>query len=326
VPNLLQICAALCEEAMNAATMTYPELFAAAVAEARRRDISVWDDTPPSNCTRLVNGLSLHYLDWGGDPAKPAMVLIHGARVNAHAWDFFSLEMRQDFHIYAIDLPGHGDSEWPADGDYSRSRLAADVSGLLDQLGLESMVLIGHSLGGAVATLVASNAPGRIRALGLVDSTLLAPTGPNPMAALVEGPDTFPTLEAFAQHAARFNPRREPDRLVLSLRWNTRQLADGSWTWKYDRALRQGRSGRPSGPRVDDFQTLWTALGELRVPVLFVRAAENSHLTDTAAERLRTLPHVHLVVVPDSAHNVMGDNPHIFKREVTDFLTTSGLL
>jgi pimeloyl-ACP methyl ester carboxylesterase len=311
---------------MNVATMTYAELFAAAVAEARRREIPVWDETPPVNRTRLVNGLSLHYLDWGGAD-KPPLMLIHGARVHAHTWDFFSLDMRQYFHIYAVDLPGHGDSEWAADADYNRSRLAADVSELIDQLGLESLILIGHSLGGSVATLVASHLPQRIRALGLVDTTLLMPARPYPLGGLLEGPDTFPTLEAFAQHAARFNKRRDPERLVLSLRWNTRQLPNGDWTWKYDRALRQsGASARPVGLRADDFDKLWAALGEIAAPVLFVRAAEHSHLSDEAAERLRALSNVRLVVVPNSAHNVMGDNPHVFKREVSEFLSAGGLL
>ncbi len=159
--------------------MTYEELFAAAVREAQRKDIQVWDETPPANRTCLVNGLRLHYLDWGGED-RPPLVLVHGARVNAHAWDFFSMEMRQYLHIYAVDLPGHGDSEWASDADYSRSRLAADVSGLIEHLSLESVVLIGHSLGGSVATLVASHVPQRLRALGLVDTTLVAPRGRTP--------------------------------------------------------------------------------------------------------------------------------------------------
>jgi pimeloyl-ACP methyl ester carboxylesterase len=161
----------------DVASMTYTELFAVAVGEARRKDIAVWDDTPPANCTATVDdGLRVHYLDWGGDD-KPALVLLHGARVHAHVWDFFSLELRQYFHIYALDLPGHGDSDWPADGDYSRSHLAAAIAGVIDQLGLKSFVLMGHSLGGSVAALVAAGMPAPKRALRLVD-TSIQPTPP----------------------------------------------------------------------------------------------------------------------------------------------------
>src|SRR4051794_2372139 len=135
--------------------MTYEELFAAAVDEALRQGIAVEDGQAPIKQTCAVNGQRLHYLDWGGADDTLPVVRLHGAWTNAHVWDFFSLQMRRHFHIYSVDLPGHGDSQWTAEGDYSRGRLARDVLGLIDALGLDELVLIGHSLGGSVATLVA---------------------------------------------------------------------------------------------------------------------------------------------------------------------------
>lgn len=293
--------------------MRYEELFAASVDEARRKDIQIWNEAPPLN--RTLNGV--HYLDWGGD-GLPPMVLVHGALVTAHVWDFFSLEMRERFHIYAVDLPGHGDSAWATEADYTRSRMASDVVSLIEQLELNQLVLIGHSLGGSVAALVAEQLPSRIPSLVLVDSTLL----PNPQppgggfAALLNGPTVFPSLEAFAKYAASLNPRRRPEQLMLSLQWNARQLEDGSWTWKYDPAVR--------GRRPPDFDRVWTALQTVSCPTLFVRAGENSHATAATVERLQTLPHVKIVVVPDAAHNVMGDNPLVFSHEIRDFLTQGG--
>jgi pimeloyl-ACP methyl ester carboxylesterase len=138
------------------------------------------------------------------------------------------------------------------------------------------------------------------------------------MAGLVNGPDTFPTIEAFAEHAAGFNPRRRADQLTLSLRWNARQRDDGMWTWKYDPALRQRRS--------PEFERVWAALQAVSCPILFVRAGESSHVTPEAMQRLRSLPNVKLVEVPDAAHNVMGDNPAGFSREVRTFLDSNSLL
>ena len=104
------------------APVTYEELFAAAVQEAHRQHIPVFDPTPPANrFARGTDGLRLHLLDWGGD-LKPPLVALHGMLTNAHVWDFFSLQLRERFHIYAVDLRGHGDSEWAADADYSRAR------------------------------------------------------------------------------------------------------------------------------------------------------------------------------------------------------------
>jgi pimeloyl-ACP methyl ester carboxylesterase len=134
----------------------------------------------------------------------------------------------------------------------------------------------------------------------------------------VNGPDTFPTIEAFAEHAAGFNPRRRADQLTLSLRWNARQREDGQWTWKYDPALRQRRS--------PEFERVWAALHSVRCPTLFVSAGENSHVTPEALGQLRTLSNVSVVEVPDAAHNVMGDNPVGFSREIRAFLASHGLL
>lgn len=59
-------------------------------------------------------------------------------------------------------------------------------------------------------------------------------------------------------------------------------------------------------------------------PILFVRASKRSHLTEEAAERREGLAHVRIVVVPQAAHSVMGDNPHAFRREIGEFLSAQG--
>jgi pimeloyl-ACP methyl ester carboxylesterase len=98
------------------------------------------------------------------------------------------------------------------------------------------------------------------------------------------------------------------------LRWNARELGDGRWTWKYDPALRE----TPLGPA--DFEDVWKALHAYRGPVLFIRAGEHSHVTESAAERLSALPNVRMQVVPDATHNVMSDNPLGFTDAVAAFL------
>jgi pimeloyl-ACP methyl ester carboxylesterase len=293
---------------------TYEDLFAAMLEAAQRKGISITDTSPPTRRTCLANGLALHFLDWGGEQLPP-MLLLHGALLQAHLWDFFSLEMRRQFHIHALDLPGHGDSQWSSDGIYSRPRVADAVARLVEKLDLTSLIVIGHSFGGSLGALVAARLADRVRAMVMVDSTLL-PTGrPGVRQRAAGGPAAFATFEDFAEHAAGLGGRqRNPARLSSSLRWNARQLENGSWTWKYDPALRQTSLG-PS-----DFEDVWSALQGFPHPVLFVRAGDHSHLSDEAADRLRTLPNVRLVVVPDAAHNVMSDNPSGFRREVAGFL------
>lgn len=296
--------------------MSDNDLFSATLAAARERGISVNNPAPPEDRTCIVNGLRLHYLDWGAS-GKPAMVLLHGFAVTAHAWDFFSLTARADFHMYALDHRGHGDSEWAPDGDYGRDRHVADLIAFVDALHLDSFVLIGHSLGGGVALLAASQLAGRVRALVIVDSTLGLRRGPNTVRQFIAGPDTFPSLEAFADYAIRLNPRRTRAGLLRSLPHNARQLPDGRWTWKYDPLLRD-----PNQPRTPpDFAAMWSALATAPCPIMYVRASASSHLADEFVPALASLaPRVRLVTVPHAGHSVMGDNPVAFAAVVRRFL------
>ena len=297
------------------------ELFADTVVAAQQRGLSFSDTTPPEDRFFDAEGLRLHYLDWG-QRGNPAMVLLHGFAVTAHAWDFFSLVARADFHVYALDHRGHGDSAWDPTGAYRRERYAADLIAFTETLRLDSLVLLGHSLGGSVALLAASRMPERVRALVVVDSMLGPRRDPTSVRRFVEGPDTFPSLEAFADHAARHNPRRTRAGLLRSLRYNARQRPDGLWTWKYDCALRD--RNRP--PHPTDFSSIWAALRATTCPVLYVRAGVSSHLDDGLLAPLAALgPRVRVATVSGAAHSVMSDKPAEFERLVRAFLCEEGI-
>lgn len=292
------------------------DMFEATIAAARQRGLTFCDTTPPTDRYATIDNLRLHYLDWG-QAEKPAMILLHGFAVTAHTWDFFSLSARSRFHIYALEHRGHGDSGWAPDGDYRRERYAADLVVFGEALQLDSFVLIGHSLGGSVALLAASQRPERIRALVIVDSMLGPRRDPTSVRRFVEGPDTFPSLEAFADYAARLNLRRTRAGLLRSLRYNARQRPDGQWTWKYDPVLRDRNQPRP----LPEFASIWSALRATTCPVLYVRAGVASHLADELVAPLEALgPRVRVATVADAAHSVMSDNPVAFERLVSTFL------
>ena len=87
-----------------------------------------------------------------GDPAAPPMVLLHALGEQASDWVPVAPAFAERYRLYALDLRGHGDSDWP--GDYSFQLMRDDVIGLLDRLALRQVVLIGHSMGAVVAYLV----------------------------------------------------------------------------------------------------------------------------------------------------------------------------
>src|SRR5438445_165366 len=93
----------------------------------------------------LVKGLRLHALDWGGDGRTP-LLLLHGFTGHAHAWDTLSIALQPHFHVYALDQRGHGDSD-PADV-YNAIAAFDDINGVIGELGITSLVLVGLSMGG----------------------------------------------------------------------------------------------------------------------------------------------------------------------------------
>jgi len=122
-----------------------------------------------------AGGARLACRAWGAAGAPP-LVLLHGLGEGAADWAGVAPAFAPYWRVYAPDLRGHGRSEWP--GDYSVELMRADVLGFLDALGLDQVDLIGHSLGGLVACLLAQQRPGRVRRLILEDVGVLRPRRP----------------------------------------------------------------------------------------------------------------------------------------------------
>ncbi len=118
------------------------------------------------------NGIDVHYLRTGGE--KPPVLLLHGLMLNGACWRPLARVLEEEYDVVMPDGRGHGSSGVPDHG-YNYEELAKDVEGLIDGLGLVAPVLVGHSMGGMTAALVASRSAERLRGLVLVDPTFLTP-------------------------------------------------------------------------------------------------------------------------------------------------------
>jgi 3-oxoadipate enol-lactonase len=117
--------------------------------------------------TVATGGIHLAY-QVSGAPAAPPMVLLHGLGERGAGWAPVTARFAERHQVFALDLRGHGGSDWP--GTYSLQLMCDDVLGALDQLGLGTVTLIGHSMGGGVAYLAAMQRPGRIGRLIVEDA------------------------------------------------------------------------------------------------------------------------------------------------------------
>src|SRR5262249_52169250 len=91
--------------------------------------------------------LRLHYLFWG-DPANEPVVLVHGGRDHARSWDFVAQSLAGRYSVYALDLRGHGDSDWATGGQYRLSDHVIDLAKLVKEIGHPRVNIIAHSMGG----------------------------------------------------------------------------------------------------------------------------------------------------------------------------------
>ena len=119
-----------------------------------------------------TNGIDVHYLRTGG--AKPPVVLLHGLMGSGACWTPLARALEGEFDVIMPDARGHGGSSAPRHG-YRYDDLASDVVGLIRSLDLSRPVLLGHSMGGMTAAVVASRGEGILRGLILVDPTFLSP-------------------------------------------------------------------------------------------------------------------------------------------------------
>ena len=142
-----------------------------------------------------------------GEPGAPWMVLLHALGEQADDWSALAEHFASTYRVAAIDLRGHGRSDWP--GEYALERMRDDVVGVLDALGARGVVLVGHSLGGVVAYLVAEAEPERISRLVVEDACPPYPRNGRPMASRPGGPLEFDWAVVPAVHARLDDPDRQ---------------------------------------------------------------------------------------------------------------------
>lgn len=264
-----------------------------------------------------VNGVTLHYLDWGPADAPP-VVLLHGITGHARVWDHLAERLLPGRRVLALDQRGHGDSDPAPDDDYRVATMADDVAAFAGSLQLDRFALLGHSMGGRIAIQYAAAHAGRLERLVIVD------IGPDIELAglqrvrdmMSKSPERIESEEWAVEYIRRANPLQNLELLRQRVHHGLKRLPDGELTWKYAKGLRDMmRAGRR------DAVDLWEPLARIPCPTLVVRGAESDILSPGVAKKMtERLPDGRLVEIPGAAHTVPADRPDDFVRHVRAFL------
>lgn len=251
----------------------------------------------------------------------PRIVALHGAGLNAHSFDPFLLAL--DTPALSVDLAGHGQSDWRKDADYRPDHLADDVVTVFEQAISEPVVLVGHSLGGLTAALVAAAIPQLVSRLVVVDIT----PGISPrrdaggISEFITGQRVYESVDEIVDRAVRFGIGSDRAALTRGVTLNTRLRPDGLLEWTHHFAH---LDALPTGERDDPnpYAPIWASLQSLEIPVTLVRAA--SGILDDAhvAEWREQLPLSDVIEVRGS-HNLHESAPLPLAAVVTRVLGSS---
>jgi pimeloyl-ACP methyl ester carboxylesterase len=273
--------------------------------------------------------LKLQFWDWGTD-GKPAMILVHGGLDHARSWDWVARALRDDYHVYALDLRGHGNSAWAPGALYSVAEHVLDLSALADIINAFPVYIVGHSLGGIVTLLYAGVYPERVKKIVAIEGL-----GPPPnhrvhkpaserMREWIEGvrklenrqPHSYPDLATAVARMKEANPFLSDEVAKHLTLHGTNWNADGSIIWKFDN---YARIFAPYGMNMEDAKEM---LSRIQCPTLLFWGRQSWAQDPEIDGRASVIPNSRLVKVDKAGHWVHHDQLEIFLRETKSFLAS----
>jgi pimeloyl-ACP methyl ester carboxylesterase len=254
---------------------------------------------------------------WG---EQPELVLLHGGAQNAHTWDTTALALRRS--LAAIDLPGHGRSDWWPEG-YDAGALGDAVTAAVRALAPRAVAAGGTGLGASVALHVADRLGTSVERLVVIDSTpgsgAHAPgdwrsaSAAAAQVAEFTAHEEFPDFETMLDHATNHYASRAPRALRRGVFHNSVRTPQGTWRWRWDPAQR--------GATPVDPESSVRALTRFAGDMLVVRGEHSDIVTDDKVTQMRSQhPSLAVATVAGAGHSVQSDQPVALATLLARFL------
>lgn len=286
--------------------------------------------TGPTSNSYISQRLRLHYVDWG-NPDAPLLLMVHGGRDHCRNWDWVAERLRDDWHIIAPDLRGHGDSQWAPDGNYPALNFVYDIAQLVHQLGHDQVSIIAHSMGGNVCTRFAGLYPEKVRKFVNIEGL-----GPSPeqlaQREAIPFAERWRTWIAEKRQAAGRLPKRYAgiDDALARMKAENSYLSDeqarhltihgvnrnedGSYSWKFDNHLNVW--GFLDAPQ-DELEKLWA---NVSCPTLLLYGADSWASNPAKDGRAAHFPNARVVEFENAGHWLHHDQLDQFVEVTSDFL------
>ncbi len=259
-----------------------------------------------------LNGLRIHYLDWGPE-GKPPLIMLHGIGRVAHSFDHIAPRFVSSYHVIAMDLRGHGDSDWSPDGAYLVEDYVKDLEAFVNQLDLHGVVLLGNSTGGRVVQVYAGMHPERVARLVVED---VGPQRTNEIASgfarRVEQEDKgWASEDELVASLMRAGGRVSEDLQRNYAHFGSKRRADGRVVWKRDPNLVKGFV--PTD--------LWRFVSKIQCPTLYILGGASSIVPPETQKQLKeTLPDCKIIIMPGLGHYPHQEAPEEYIKLVEAFV------
>ncbi len=286
----------------------------------------------------------LRYLTWGSAD-RPPLVLIHGGLDNAETWEDVATRLSDSFHVFALDLRGHGDSDWSSTGDYLPESYLGDIARFLKDMPGWPARVVGHSMGARLALQLMGALPQSIQSLVAIEGMGSETTPPDSIDDTMRDwlekrknrargssaekmglwlqarlrserkVAVHPDLESrIAKQLADRKKRLTRPQAELFVHTNMRKV-EGGWSWKFDPMTRWQTANEQMQPQ----EPFWQAI---EGPVLHLYGAQ-SWASPPGEDTLSLFRDARLTVVPDAGHWVQFNQPEMVARAILEFFTES---
>jgi pimeloyl-ACP methyl ester carboxylesterase len=284
----------------------------------------------PSSNTYYSQRLRLHYVDWG-NPEAPPLILQHGGRDHCRSWDWVAEELCKDWHVICPDLRGHGDSAWSPEGHYAIDAHVYDFAQLIHALDFETVTIIGHSLGGNIASRYAGLYPDKVirmvnvEGLGMTTQTISsmpARGSPERMRMWIEDKrkaagrsvKRYPSLQAAYSRMKEENAHLSDEQARHLTVHGANRNEDGTWSWKFDNYLNVWSA---NDMPLDQIETLWRSI---TCPILMLWGLKSFAPSPSGDGRIGLFQDARLIEYEEAGHWLHHDEFDRFMADVKAFL------